>query len=138
MNTLADRVDHILDKAKLKSADLARIAGVSSATVTYWKSGATREMAFKHASAIEKRLGYRAAWIATGVGPMLLAPSEKEDMITTEEKELVLAFRDLSADQQQALLGEAVKSAEHNRKIVEAALKKRGISDSPEGAVHDR
>lgn len=82
------------------------------------------EISGKSASNLERNTGFRAAWIASGVGPKKVAPSEKDDMINSEERELVLAFRDLSSDQQSELLIDVLKAAEHNRKIVEQALEK--------------
>ena len=124
MSSLQERLAEILDDQDLTKASLARAAGVSSASVTYWMSGETKEISARAASNIEKHTGYRAAWIATGVGHKKIAPSEKDDMISSEERELVLAFRDLSHDQQTELLMDVMRSADHNRKIVEEALAK--------------
>lgn len=76
---LAERVTEVKDRMKWSKAELARAAEVSSASVTHWLSGATKEMSYESAKALQAATGYRADWLIYGKGPKRLEPAQQQD-----------------------------------------------------------
>lgn len=72
---LKERIKEILD-AGFTSADLARAAGKTPASVTFWLSGATKSIKGDSAAGLEALTGYSASWIATGKGEKKVADRE--------------------------------------------------------------
>lgn len=69
---LKDRIKEAMDAAKLGPAEMARLAGVSKATVTFWLNGQTQSLKAHSASALEAATGYRASWLISGKGAKLV------------------------------------------------------------------
>lgn len=65
--SLQDRIQEIV-AAGFTPSDLARAAGKTAASVTFWLNGQTKSIKGDSAAGIEKLTGYSAAWIATGKG----------------------------------------------------------------------
>lgn len=69
MNTLAERINLLLAETGLIQADLVRITGASSASVTFWCNGDTKTLKTHNALAIERETGYSARWLTEGKLP---------------------------------------------------------------------
>jgi DNA-binding Xre family transcriptional regulator len=59
MSTLGQRINEMLTEQKLKSTQLADIAGCSKGLVTQWRDGTAKSISPIHAENIEKHTGYR-------------------------------------------------------------------------------
>ena len=68
MSTLKQRIEQVLAETGLAPSALARIAKVKDSAVSQWKSGATKTLRIEPATNIERELGYRSEWLATGRG----------------------------------------------------------------------
>lgn len=66
MKTLSERLKYALEKKGLKQADLARVAGVSTAAVNKWIKGNTKNLRGAHLVAIASLLEVSASWLADG------------------------------------------------------------------------
>lgn len=69
MTTLADRLKEVLDVTGLKSADLARLCGVTSSAVSQWMTRDDSKIKGEHAISIEEGTPFRSRWILEGRGP---------------------------------------------------------------------
>lgn len=67
--SLADRINQLLVETELSQADLTRITGATSASVTFWCNGETKTLKTHNALAIEAATGYSAKWLTEGIGP---------------------------------------------------------------------
>lgn len=128
MLTLAQRLQEVLDAGHTR-ADLARFAGVTEAAVTHWMNGHTRSLKGVTTARLEQRTGFRAAWIASGRGPKLVAPSEQGDMLLPKEVELINALRLLTDDEREAHTKAIIEAARHNQAVVEQHLKRLAEAD---------
>ncbi len=68
MTTLQERIEHVLRETPIAPAELARAALVSTSAVSQWISGGTKTLKAATAANIERALGWRADWLATGRG----------------------------------------------------------------------
>ncbi len=76
MSTLKERIEEIMSAKDLKTGEIARAAGVSSAAVSQWLGKGNGKVintigSIEAASNLEGKTGYRALWIATGKGPKM-------------------------------------------------------------------
>ena len=74
---LKDRILEIVGAGYTKAA-IARAAGKSSAAVTQWISGETKEIKADSAAGIQAFTGFNAVWVATGKGPKMLSHGNTE------------------------------------------------------------
>ncbi|WP_052738541.1 helix-turn-helix domain-containing protein [Robbsia andropogonis] len=65
---LSERIQLILDEQRLDQPALAKIAGVTKATVNQWISGKIKSIKLEYAAPIEARFGYSAVWLVLGTG----------------------------------------------------------------------
>lgn len=70
--SLQDRIQEIIS-AGFTPSELARAAGKTAASVTFWLNGQTKSIKGDSAAGIEKLTGYSAAWVATGKGQKMAA-----------------------------------------------------------------
>jgi transcriptional regulator with XRE-family HTH domain len=118
MKTLAERIQHVLDETGISKAELARAAGLTDAAVTHWLNGDTRSIKGATAAQLETKVGFRAAWLASGKGPKLVAPSEKGDMLLPKEVQVIEALRHLTAEEQERFIAAVTEAARHNQAVV--------------------
>ena len=116
-NTLSERLKKAMaGPPKAKGTDLARAAGVATASVSDWKTGKSKSMDGPHLIAVAEFLGVRAKWLAEGVGPMkpdnytipraeepsvVAMPKRKQDKLT---EELLSLFSQLDTASKQEVL----------------------------------
>lgn len=67
--SLAERIAARRRELGLTQTDLASIAGVSKAAVSYWETGDTKNLKNEHLFAIADALRVEARWLAVGQGP---------------------------------------------------------------------
>lgn len=127
MQSLAQRIQEVIDKTGMSQADIARAAGVTDAAVGFWLTGATHSLKGVTAAKLETKTGFRAAWLASGKGPKLAAPSEGGDMLLPKEVELIQALRLLTDAEQEAHFRAIVEAARHNQAVVAQHLKRQGL-----------
>lgn len=66
---LAQRIQKILDEQRLDQPALAKVAGVTKATVNQWLSGKIKSIKLDYAIQIQERYGYSPIWLVMGKGP---------------------------------------------------------------------
>lgn len=115
----------------MSKADLARAAGVTDAAVTFWLDGRTRSIKGETAARLETKTGFRAAWLASGRGPKLVAPSEKGDMLLPKEVEVIQALRELTDEERGRFMAQILHAASHNRAVIEQHLRRTGAASAP-------
>lgn len=69
MDDINARIRECLDEDQRSQADLARLIGVSRATLNDWKRGRTKNLKMENLFAIADAFGVSARWLATGSGP---------------------------------------------------------------------
>lgn len=74
---LSERIREVM--GKMSQADLARMAGVTDATVTFWLDGTTKSIKGEKAVLLERGTGYRASWIISGKGPKRVESTQQLD-----------------------------------------------------------
>ncbi|RZJ12181.1 MAG: hypothetical protein EOP39_04285 [Rubrivivax sp.] len=123
MSLLSDRISALLSRQDgLRPADIARIAGVSTASVSDWMSGQTKSMKPEPARRLSEHFSCDQNWLMTGIGspswgggePALLkimraasgssTPPDVRQALTIIRNQLVHAQGD-----QTDLIGEALK-----------------------------
>lgn len=72
METLAERITARRKELGLYQADLADAAGVSTAAVSQWERGETKNLKLEHLFAIADTLKVHARWLALGQGPRFM------------------------------------------------------------------
>lgn len=72
METLAERIAARRKELGLYQADLADAAGVSTAAVSQWERGETKNLKLEHLFAIADTLKVHARWLALGQGPRFM------------------------------------------------------------------
>lgn len=68
--TLQDRLTKAMNHATLQRVDLAKACGISSAAVTKWFNGQTKNLAMAHLFAVADACRVNARWLGTGQGEM--------------------------------------------------------------------
>jgi len=69
MTTLQERAAYLLQLAGGSTKELARIAGVRSASVSQWVNGPTKSLDIESATKLANHFGLNAMWISKGIGP---------------------------------------------------------------------
>lgn len=69
MTTLGQRLEECLSESGKTLADVAKIAGVSYAGASQWKTGETKRIRAENLFPIARTLGVNPEWLATGKGP---------------------------------------------------------------------
>lgn len=77
MKTWHDRLNYALEEAGVKPAELARACKVSTASVSEWCNGITKDLKSNNADKVCRFLGIRYYWLMAGKGPM--HPGEEEN-----------------------------------------------------------
>ncbi len=66
--TFADRLKSLMDEKNISNADLARVLGVTRATVKFWGDGKTVQLKYNDAVSLAKIFGVNVDWLMTGKG----------------------------------------------------------------------
>lgn len=70
MKTLSERASYLLELVGNSTKELARIAGVKSASVSQWVNGPTKSLAIEPATRLAKHFGLNPMWVSKGIPPM--------------------------------------------------------------------
>ena len=114
MSTLQERIEQALKKSGLKPHELAKLAGVSRATVSLWVNGPTKTIEGENLTRAARALGVDPHWLATGeesrlepvdyCDNMLMEPGEVYLLPQNNTIELVKMFNELnSIDKKRAI-----------------------------------
>lgn len=68
MNTLGDRVAHVIQASNLPVKDVAKYCGVTVQAVYAWKRGEVKDLRNDPLFLLADLTGFSARWIATGAG----------------------------------------------------------------------
>lgn len=77
MSSLKDRIREAM--GRMSPAELARAAGVTPATVTFWLDGTTQNLKSENALKLEQSTGYRSNWLISGKGPKKVESAQQSD-----------------------------------------------------------
>lgn len=66
--TFADRLKSLMEEKKISNADLARIMGVTRATVKLWVDGKTLQLKYNDAVSLSEIFGVHVDWLMSGNG----------------------------------------------------------------------
>lgn len=128
MKLLSERVQHILNDAKIDQTQLGDHAGASRSVVSQWLDGKIKSMSLKYALEIERKLGYNHIWLMINEGE-IKGPGNKKQLGIANERvaansdaataadlvRLVNVFGSSDAEQRGVILA-AVTSAERANK----------------------
>lgn len=95
--TLADRLQHIMDEMGWSQAELAREMGCTRAAVTNYMSGFSKQVAPKFAFRLQDKHRWNARWILEGEPPARIEP------LTAREEALLAKLRALPEERRRAL-----------------------------------
>ena len=70
MNTWHERLKKAMEEAGMSPADLARAVGASTASVSEWTNGITRELKATNSERVCAALKINHRWLILGKGPM--------------------------------------------------------------------
>lgn len=82
--TLSERIQLILDEARIDQVQLGDEAGVTKGTVNQWLSGQIKSIKLEYAVGIEERYGFNAVWIVMGRKPIRAGEKACAPTATTE------------------------------------------------------
>lgn len=68
MNTLENRIAHVLSHYDGRQSALAKRVGVSKSTISQWKDGSIKNIRPENLFKLAKVTGFSAEWIGTGEG----------------------------------------------------------------------
>lgn len=139
MTTLATRLDVALKRTGKSQAELARACGVKPPSVAAWFSGATKKLKADSLIRAAAFLGVRQEWLNSGQLPMhgttaaaphpLVAMEEPPaSRLTSQEVDLVLAFRDLPSHKKKEFVASVMKEADVWRSYTAELLSKHGVT----------
>ena len=97
MKTLSERLEAARVAAGVSQADIARAAGVSTASVSDWFSGATKSLKTKSAMATARFLGVSLDWLTTGQGPMALSSTAAPTLLSPADDNIGIPLLDVRA-----------------------------------------
>jgi transcriptional regulator with XRE-family HTH domain len=106
--SLQKRILNAMEKAGLKQIELARLAGVSRATVSLWVSGKTMSISGDSLTRVARVLNEDAHWLSTGERRQDMASyhvAETTVNYGSKEQRLLQLFRALSEEDQARALG---------------------------------
>lgn len=139
MTTLATRLTLALRQSGKTQAELARACGVKPPSVAAWFSGDTKKLKADSLIRAATFLGVRQEWLNSGQLPMhggetvattvLVAMEEPPaSKLTSQEVDLVLAFRDLPKHKQKEFVAAVMKEADVWRSYTTELLSKHGVT----------
>lgn len=98
MKTLAERLNHLMDEAGLRPADLVRATGARGSSVHAWLVGKTKNLKGENLVTLARLFNVSEAWLATGKGPkertvskaqMVTISQERYDLLTETQKRAI-------------------------------------------------
>jgi transcriptional regulator with XRE-family HTH domain len=105
MDGLPARLQAAIEHSGATQAELARVCGISTAAVSKWFSGRTRDLRLDHLFAVADRCQVDGRWLATGRGKMLptgvsmiAEPSAKYSVISRERIDVLRLYERLPDD----------------------------------------
>jgi len=69
MNTLGERIAHVIKSYQGNQTDLGKAVGVSRGAVSQWKVGEAKNIKAENLFPLARVTGFSPEWIATGKGP---------------------------------------------------------------------
>lgn len=66
---LSERIQKVIDEQRIDQPSLAKVAGVTKATVNQLLMGKIKSLKMEYAVRIQERYGYSTAWLVLGRGP---------------------------------------------------------------------
>lgn len=106
--SLQKRIMESMQKANLKQIDLARLAGISRATVSLWVNGKTMAISGDSLTRVARTLNVDAHWLSTGERrreALSLRAAEPTVSYGGTEQRLLQLFHSLSEEDQARALG---------------------------------
>lgn len=100
MTTKGERLKEAREAAKLTQPQLARLVGVTKASVSHWETGRTKDIKNNTFARISDVTGYTVRWLATGEGPK----TEKGGTgISAASLDFLRKYESLSSDDRAAI-----------------------------------
>lgn len=87
MKSLKYRMREMVSELALRDisqVDIAKVTGVTKASVNLWLNGGTRSLKLEYAVKIEEVFGYRAIWLVLGKGPKLVSDGAATPTVPSE------------------------------------------------------
>jgi len=70
---LSERIHKVIEEQHIDQPTLAKVAGVTKATVNQWLLGKIKSIKMEYAVRIQERYGYSTSWLVLDRGPEKLA-----------------------------------------------------------------
>lgn len=84
MDSLAERIRHVLTETGKNQKELAKLVGVKPQAVGQWLHGQTDNIRMATLFDLEDKTGFAARWIATGQGPEKAIPATLAPLSSAE------------------------------------------------------
>lgn len=136
--TLAERIREARDSAGLSNAALARATGLTSSAVAQWLDGTVLSLKGTTAARLERATGYRATWLATGLGARRVdEPQQNLDLdgagaLATVVKCLDLIIDPVTRSNTRALLALYLEDPEGNADLRQVVVNRLTLAEPNE------
>lgn len=128
MATWNDRLEAARARRNIQPADLARLIGVSGATMSDWRSGQIKKLSAEHAFSLCEVLKIRMAWLLHNKGDMDDASIQDEPAQYHQDPKhaaLIGYFDGLTPTQQRELMQSLSETQQRNDELLAELLARR-------------
>ena len=130
MTTWNERLELARIRRDISPADLARLIGISAATMSDWRSKQIKKLSAEHAFAACEALRIRMAWLLHGKGDMDdgIQDQTAEYTLDPTHKALIGYFDSLTPSQQNDLMRSLSETQQRNDELLAELLARRKAS----------
>ncbi|NCC41501.1 MAG: helix-turn-helix domain-containing protein [Gammaproteobacteria bacterium] len=127
MATWNDRLELARIRRDISPADLARLIGISAATMSDWRSNQIKKLSAEHAFAACEALKIRMAWLLHGKGDMDEGIQDQAAAynLTPKHEALLGYFDSLTPSQQTDLMRSLSETQQRNDELLAELLARR-------------
>jgi transcriptional regulator with XRE-family HTH domain len=128
MATWNDRLEDARIRRNVAPVDLARLVGVSGATMSGWRNNKIRQLSAEHAFAVCEALKVRMAWLLHGKGEMDADTVQEEPtpyILDPQHAALIGYFDGLTPTQQRDLMQSLSETQQRNDELLADLLARR-------------
>lgn len=128
--TYAARLKDAMAHASVDNRKLAKHLDVSRQAIDQALAGKTASLSALNSALAAKFLGVSTHWLATGEGEMLASEAKESDMLTNEERDVLIAMRVLPAQERAEVKSLIVDKARAQLAQLESLIGRQAPQDN--------